>query len=115
MQNLNALQDLLDSCSTDLALASFLFLCRTGHLGLHINVRPTRGTVYTHMQIRARAGARLRYLYVYSPCFDNIRVKRIGPRSLGVVPTVDIAHYEYHYLSSGACAENCAIAPLSAH
>ena len=39
-------------------------------------------------------------------------VQRIGLRGLGVVPTVDIAHYEYHYLSSCACAENRAIAPL---
>ena len=41
-----------------------------------------------------------------------IYVHRIGLRGLGVVPTVDIAHYEYHYLSSCACAENRAIAPL---
>ena len=41
-------------------------------------------------------------------------VQRIGLRGLGVVPTIDIAHYEYHYLSSRACAENRAIAPLSA-
>ena len=39
-------------------------------------------------------------------------VQRIGLRGLGVVPTVDIAHYEYHYLSSCGCAENRAIAPL---
>ena len=39
-------------------------------------------------------------------------VQRMGLRGLGVVPTVDIAHYEYHYLSSCACAENRAIAPL---
>ena len=41
-------------------------------------------------------------------------VQRISLRGLGVVPTVDIAHYEYHYLSSVACAENRAIAPLIA-
>ena len=40
-------------------------------------------------------------------------VQRIGLRGLGVMPTVDIAHYEYHYLSSCACAENRAIAPLT--
>ena len=37
----------------------------------------------------------------------------MGLRGLGVVPTVDIAHYEYHYPSSCACAENRAIAPLT--
>ena len=61
---------------------------------------------------------RYKTVYILFPAFTRVYafstrctyVERIGLRGLGVVPTVDIAHYEYHYLSSGACAENRAIA-----
>ena len=50
------------------------------------------------------------------PLRASVRVwlrETIGLRGPGVMPTVDIAHYEYHYLSSGVFAENRAIATLS--
>ena len=40
-----------------------------------------------------------------------MNVQRIGLRSIGVMPTVDIAHYEYH-LTSGTYTGNSAIPTL---
>ena len=41
----------------------------------------------------------------YSRLAGCVYVLHIGLH-VGVVPTFDLAHYEYHYLSSGACVEN---------